>query len=65
MENKMKPYGTAFVSGFGAGMGNRVIFNPHKFIKGKNKGKIQCYIRKGSKFKKIILDESDITKMDF
>ena len=59
-KTEMKPCGTAYISGFGTGVGFHIIFNPYKFIKGRNKGKMQCYIRKGSKFKKVILEESDI-----
>jgi hypothetical protein len=52
--DEMIPYGTAFINGF------RVVFNPYKFIKGKNKGKIQCYYRRGNTFKKIVLREEEI-----
>jgi len=54
-EKEMIPYGTAFVNN-----GFRVVFNPYKFKKGKNKDKLQCYYRKGKIFKKIILPEDKI-----
>lgn len=50
----LKPYGTAFINGY------RLVFNPYFFTKGKDKGKIRCYYRKGSKFKSIILKPEDI-----
>lgn len=52
------PYGTAFINGY------RLVFNPYKFKKGKNKGKIQCHYRKGSGYKKIILRKDDIKEME-
>jgi hypothetical protein len=57
MEKKedMIPYGTAFINGY------RIVFNAYKFKKGKDKGKIECYYRKGNMFKKIILNENEIT----
>lgn len=60
MTNKeMIPYGTAFIRGY------RIVFSPYKFVKGKNKGKIQCFYRKGNRFKKIILNENEIKVDNF
>lgn len=52
------PFGMAFING------QRVVFNAYHFKKGKKKGKVQCLYKKGSKLKKIILDESDITPLE-
>jgi hypothetical protein len=56
--DNMKPYGQAYINGW------RIIFNPYTFKKGKDKGKIKCYYRKGKSFKKIILKENDIEPID-
>lgn len=48
------PYGTAYINGY------RLVYNPYFFTKGKHKGKIKCYYRKGNGFRSIILKESDI-----
>ena len=48
------PCGQAYINGW------RCVFNPYTFKKGKNKGKIQVYYRKGSGYKKTILKEDDI-----
>lgn len=50
--------GQAYINGW------RCVFNPYKFVKGKNKGKVQVYYRKGSGYKKIILKEEDIKSLD-
>jgi len=60
----MIPYGSAYINSSGHTVGHRIVFNPYEFKKGKNKGKVQCYYRKGSKFKKIILDNDDIKLLE-
>jgi hypothetical protein len=64
MEEEMIPYGSAYINSNGHTIGNRIVFNPYEFKRGKNKGKILCYYRKGYKFKKIILDQDDIIILD-
>lgn len=56
-EQEMEPYGQAYINGW------RIVFNPYIFVKGKNKGMVQCFYRKGSGYKKIILKESEITPL--
>jgi hypothetical protein len=53
-----KPFGQAFIKGW------RIVFDDYEFQRGKNKGKIKCYYRKGSKYKKIILNKSDIIPLE-
>ena len=57
-DEEMIPYGFAWING------TRVVFNPYILKKGKNKGKIQCFYRKGSRFKKIILEQNDIKSLE-
>ena len=64
MEKEMIPYGSAYINSSGHTVGYRIVFNPYEFKKGKNKGKVQCYYRRGYKFKKIILDRDDITLLE-
>lgn len=54
----MIPCGSAYING------HRLVFNPYMFKKGKNKGKIQCFYRKGKGYKKIILKEEDIKPLE-
>jgi hypothetical protein len=55
IDEKMIPYGSAYINGF------RIIFNPYFFKSwGKNKNKVECYYRKGKGFRKIILNLDDI-----
>jgi len=56
-EIEMIPYGTAYINGF------RMVFNPRTFKKGKRKGMVECYYKKGYKFKKIVLNPLDITPL--
>lgn len=59
MDNiEMIPYGLAYINGY------RIVFNPYIFKKGKDKGKIRCYFRKGSGYKKIILKQDDIKLLE-
>ena len=53
-----KAFGQAYIKGW------RIVFDSYEFQRGKNKGKIQCYYRKGSKFKKTILLKSDIIPLE-
>lgn len=55
---EMIPCGSAYING------HRLVFNPYMFKKGKNKGKIQCFYRKGKGYKKIILKEEDIKPLE-
>jgi len=64
MEEEMIPYGSAYINASGHTVGFRLVFNPYVFKKGKNKGKTQCYYRKGSKFKKIVLLSDDIKPLE-
>ena len=48
------PFGQAWINGF------RIVFDPYRFKRGRNKGKFQVLYRKGSNFKKIILKKEDI-----
>ncbi len=60
-DNKMErkvPFGSAYING------HRIVFEPYEFQKGRNKGKIQCYYRKGSGYKKTILNKDDIKPLD-
>lgn len=63
MEEEMIPYGSAYINAYGHS-GFRVVFNPYVFKRGKNKGKVECYYRKGSIFKKIILNSDDINPLE-
>lgn len=60
----MIPFGSSYINASGHTVGFRLVFNPYVFKKGKNKGKTRCYYRKGSKFKKIILDQDDIKPLE-
>ena len=53
-DKEMNAFGQSYINGW------RCVFNKYKFIKGKNKDKIQCFYRYRAGFKKIILKESDI-----
>lgn len=57
-EMKYEACGQAYINGW------RCVFNPYKFKKGKDKGKIRCFYRKGSGYKKIVLKEDDIKPLD-
>ncbi len=60
--DKKKPFGQAYIPDIGTHRsGFRIVYDPYKFKKGKNKGKIQCFYRHRKGYKKIILREDQIT----
>ncbi|MCP4156671.1 MAG: hypothetical protein GY757_53655 [bacterium] len=38
----------------------RIIYSPREIRRGKDKGKIECYYRKGKLFKRTVISKSDI-----